>query len=258
MKSRITFAILFSFSFSLSGVTYGAITCPERIKYLGGNHLKNAERYYFRNGNTFINGDHIYYPSGNSFRNGDTLYYPNGNSLKRTERIYYPNGNTLRNGERYYYGNGNTMGNGETFYYSNGTTARRNGKLYRPDGSETPFPVRLSETIGEFGSLSVELGSTTQTITIYFRNLFSGSEEVSLRGFTEAGSSSQLDFTIRTGVSGEDVSVVVANGQISCTLADPNPPEVFTVIGNAGKAQVSVNFGYDAAKIRSAVEQALQ
>lgn len=242
----------------LWAVGAAAVPCPDNIKYIDGSYMKRGDRFYYKNQSPLINGDRVYYANGSTLKNGDNFYYPNGSNLKRNDSVYYPNGSPLKNGDRYYYANGTSLKNGSSFYYSNGATARRNGKLYRQDGTETPFPLSLTEPIGAYGWLRADVHPTTENIDLEFRDLFVKSEGVLLSAYWNKSTFTTLELDLNTGVPGEDVLVYLNAGQITCSLAAGGIPQKFTVVAPAGRAEITLSPGYDATAARIAVTEALQ
>jgi len=234
--------------------------CPDKIQYKNGQYLKRGDVYYYNNGTTLINGARLYYSNGSYLKNGDNIYYANGQNLQRGAALYYPNGGYLKNGERLYYANGQFLQNGTSFYHPNGTYARRNGTLYRPDGTITPFPLQLSDKIGDYGTITADVESQKEYITIDFRDLFVNANGVQLGAYWNGASFSMFDIVLNTGNVGEDVYVQYTNNGVTCSLSGTgggNPNMEFSVDGNAGFATVRVKPGYNPNDVRRSVQNAL-
>lgn len=235
-----------------------AVICPPSIEYLNGAKLKQDDRYFYSDGAPLLVGERVYYDNGVSFKNGNAFYYSNGTALTRDNTIYYPNGNLLRRGDRFYYANGNTLKNGEVFYYRNGNVARRGGKLYRPDGTLTPFPLRIEEPVGTVGDILVDIEGMKERIDLGFSNLMQISKGVKLVGVWDEATFTQIDLTLQTGAAHEEVHVQVSAGGVQCDLGGSGGGDKFKLFTPAANLNVTVNPGYNANKVRAALEKALQ
>jgi len=240
----------------LSGALEATAGCPDNIQYTGGGYLKHGDSYYYREGGFLLRSGTLYYPNGGFLRRGDKVYYGNGNYLQSGDSLYYPNGAFLRRGQDYYYANGGFLKRGENFYYSNAVWARHNGKLYRPDGTETPFPVLLQESIAGIGMLTARVEATTELVGIDFRDLFVLTSDVRGRAFWDGKAFSEFEFEIGTGMPGEWILLKIAGEAVTCSLAGQSG-QTFTVHGAAGTAHVEVRPGHDPFAVRSAILRAL-
>lgn len=253
--------ILFLVGLFVSTLAVADHSCPSTIYYKNGNYLKSGSTFYFPNASYAISGSTVYYPNGNYLRSGSTYYYENGNYLKSGLTLYYPNGNYLRSGTTLYYSNGNYLKSGSTFYHKNGNYARSGSTLYREDGSTTPFPVSLSEGIGNYGRVDAQVTPTTDKIDIHFENLTTTVAGVELKLEWDEDDFHMIHMLLNTGHPNENVHVDVVGTTVNCSLlggAGPDPePTEFTLTGAAATINVKVRPGVEVKKVREALQRAL-
>ncbi|MCB0416351.1 MAG: hypothetical protein H6617_08110 [Bdellovibrionaceae bacterium] len=248
--------IILSLVFSFAGY---AVECPSSIQYKGGRLLKSGETYYYPTGRVLKSGSTVYYASGRLLKSGETFYYSTGRLLKSGGTLYYPDGRLIKSGETYYYPTGRLLKSGNTFYYDNGRLARSGSTLYRPDGSITAFPIRLHAQIAEYGELSAYVSKDTEQLDVFFNGLQSESDRVTLATQWNGETFSQLSFLIHSGYENEFVSLEVSDEDSVCTLVDGSvqPGASFTLYGKAATVEVNVNEGFDPARVRQLLEDAL-
>lgn len=175
---------------------------------------------YYSNGSVLVSsGGTVYFKNGNVFiSNGGTIYYMNGNVFKSSgDTVYYENGNVLKS-------------NGGTYYYSNGNVARSSGgTMYLENGNVTSIPFAFYITPGEL-------------ITA----------KVVVPGGTSSGSNIILGLDAGAG---QYLSVTVGSQGLSCEgLADDIE---LSVDGKAATAKLKIKPGFDAARVKAAVQKAL-
>lgn len=252
--------VFFTFS-TLGFADHGHGQCPSTIQYKGGRLLKSGDTYYYSTGRLMISGSTVYYPNGRLLKSGDTVYYETGRLLQSGSTLYYPSGRLLKSGDTYYYSNGRLMKSGSTFYYDNGRLARSGSTLYRPDGTITAFPIRLQDRIEGYGEVIAHVSSDSEHVEVRFNNLTVATSDVQLRVHWNGESFGRFEFRISTGHPNEIVEAAVDNGFVQCYLVgggfDPIG-ESFSLYGAAAELQVRVRPGYDAWKVRSVLERALQ
>lgn len=244
---------------TLVGVVANAVqNCPSTIRYTNGSYLKNGDSFYYQDGSRLAQSGRIYYPTGTALKNSDSIYYPNGSYLQRGSALYYPTGNYLRNGDRIYYANGNPLKSGTSFYYASGNRARMNGRLYREDGSETPFPVTLEETIGEYGHLTAEVRASTEMVDYNFKDLVVQSGSATVTALWNGNTFFEVEARLNTGLAKENVVVRFTNNGLFCSLEEElNPSPEFTIHSQAADVRVKVAPGYDPREVKMALENAL-
>lgn len=253
---RFFVGFFLGFAALVSGNVF-AETCPETIRYANGSYLKRGSTYYYSNGSYLARNEDLYYPNGSYLKRSDTVYYPNGNPIQRNQNLYYPSGSTLRRGSDYFYANGVAMSRSGSFYYRNGSVARRNGILYRENGTQTVFPISLSETIGDYGRLFAEVRKDSEQLDVSFQNLIIDSSLVSVDALWDGTQFGQFEMLLNTGVLGENVFVLQQGTTITCSLMGSVPENSFTLYGKAATVKVQTNPGYDAAKVRQYLTDAL-
>ncbi|MEZ4751282.1 MAG: hypothetical protein R3B54_11885 [Bdellovibrionota bacterium] len=248
--------VILGMGLSLTGYS---VECPGTIQYKGGRLLKSGETYYYPSGRVLKSGNTLYYASGRLLKSGETFYYSTGRLLKSGGTLYYPDGRLLKSGETYYYPSGRLLKSGNTFYYDNGRLARSGSTLYRPDGSITAFPIRLHAQIAEYGDLSAYVAKDSEQLDVFFNGLQSESEQVTLATQWNGETFSQLSFLIHSGYEHEFVSLEISDENTACSLVDGSvqPGSSFSIYGRAATVEVSVNEGYDPARVRQLLEDAL-
>lgn len=192
--------------------------CPENIDYVGGGWLKRGDSFYYRSHGTLANAGAVYYPNGLYLKRDDVWYYGNGSFLQRESELYYPSGGFLKRDETYYYANGQFLKRGDDFYHPNGAFARRDGKLYRPDGSMTPFPVRLFESIANVLAVRAYVESTSDQIEVRFASLFVNTPHAYATARWDGKKFGSLYFVLNTGVPGENVYIRFRGETYQCDL----------------------------------------
>lgn len=235
------------------------VACPTYITYANGSYLKSGDYFLYANGAYLRSGSYVLYPNGSYLKSGDYLLYPSGTYLKSGSYLLYPNGSYLKSGDYLLYPNGSYLKSGSYFLYDNGAYARSGSQLYRRDGSTTAFPVTLTAPIGDFGNLSVEVGSDYESYALSYTSLISSPEilrsELITNGNLEI---TGLRLTINSGQPNENVLLTVdMAGNYTCSLSGGGQPSRFTLDTNAATVEVRVKDGYDPRTVRDALQRAL-
>jgi hypothetical protein len=232
-----------------------ADTCPNTIYYGNGSYLRSGSSFYYPNGSYLISGTSGYYPNGSYFKSGQNYYFSNGSYLQSGSSIYYTNGSYFKSGDNFYYPNGSYLKSGSSFYYPNGSYARSGSTLYLQNGQQTQFPVALTAAFGDkTASFNVSANSATLTLNLDAINT-SG-----VNGFFRvdmSGVGALLNISAGGQQNGQVQLILGSDGSINCNLTGGVTPRHFVLNGNAATVTVDVKDGYDAERVRAAVQKAL-
>lgn len=238
-----------------------AASCPNTITYSNGAYLKSGSSYYYPSGSYLLSGSSVYYASGSYLKSGSSFYLKNGSYFISSTSIYYPNGSYFKSGSSLYYANGAYWKSGSSFYYKNGGYARSGSKLYRENGSETPFPLEMEESFGDYGTIKAFVESDKESVRLDLNKLDSGSDQVRFEMEDLDIGADQLTpglvVRIRTGAPGENVRLEIKGTDLSCSLEGHEQGSDFEIRHPIADVSVHVKDSRKAAKLRQAIQNAL-